>query len=130
MPMWAEIRFESYPCLKKGGFVIEKHEKEKKRQYNQRIMNVEHRTFTPLFFSVTGVMGKEYSMFHKHVAEKIARKNEEIYSEVISVIRCKLSFLVLRAALLCVRGSRTHKNENKITDDFSHVFLRSNMQGW
>ena len=35
-----------------GGFT--KHEREKKRQYNNRIVNVEHGTFTPLVFSVNG----------------------------------------------------------------------------
>ena len=49
--------------------VLKKHEQEKKRNYNRRIMNIEHGTFTPLVFSVSGGMGKECSMFHKHVAE-------------------------------------------------------------
>ena len=39
--------------------ILEKHEKEKKRQYNRRIMNVEHGTFTPLVYSVCGAMGAE-----------------------------------------------------------------------
>ena len=38
-------------------------------------MNTEHGTFTPLVFSVNDVLGKECSMFHKHVAQKIAKKN-------------------------------------------------------
>ena len=37
-------------------------------------MNIEHGTFTPLVFSVSGVVGKEWSMFHKHMVEKIAKK--------------------------------------------------------
>ena len=36
-------------------------EKEKKRLYNDRIMQVEHSTFTPLVVSVTGGMGRESS---------------------------------------------------------------------
>ena len=108
---------------------LEKHEKEKKRQYNNRIMNIEHGTFTPLVFSITGVMGKECSRFHKHMADKISKKNEEKYSDVVNVIKCKLSFLILRASLLCIRGSRTHKKDTKVTDDFSTVFLNANMQG-
>ena len=55
--------------------VLLRHEKEKKREYNRRIMNTEHGTFTPLVFSVNDVLGKECSMFHKRVAEKIAKKN-------------------------------------------------------
>ena len=67
-----------------------RHEKEKKREYNSRIMNIEHGTFTPLVFWVSGLLGKECSMFHQHMAEKIAKKTNESYEKVITVIRCKL----------------------------------------
>ena len=50
-----------------------RHEKEKKREYNRQ-MNIEHGTFTPLVFSVSGVLGKECSMFHKHLAKKCKKK--------------------------------------------------------
>ena len=81
-------------------------------------MNIEHGTFTPLVFSVSGVLGKEFSMFHKHMAEKIAKKFNESYEKVVTVIRCKLSFIILRSALLCIRGSRSN-HVLKNVDDFS-----------
>ena len=34
-------------------------------------MNVEHGTFNPLFFSLTGGEGLETCKFHKHIAQKI-----------------------------------------------------------
>ena len=34
-------------------------EQEKKRAYNERILQVDHGTFTPLVFSVNGSMGRE-----------------------------------------------------------------------
>ena len=71
--------------------ILEKHEKEKKRCYNKRIMNVEHGTFTPLVFSVNGSTGTECSAFHKHLAEMISESTGEGYNKVISIIRCKLS---------------------------------------
>ena len=37
--------------------------KEKKRSYRQRILEVEHGTFTPLVFSVHGGMGEECKTF-------------------------------------------------------------------
>ena len=74
--------------------------------YNSSIMNVEHRTFTPLVFSLTGVKGPETSMFYKHIAQKISTKTEENYDRVFSLIRCKLSLLILRSILICARGSR------------------------
>ena len=84
-------------------------------------MNIEHGNFTPLVFSVSGVLGKECSMFHKHMAEKIAKKFNESYEKVVTVIRCKLSFIILRSALLCIRGSRSN-HVLKNVDDFSLAF--------
>ena len=101
--------------------VLLRHEKEKKRQYNRRIMNIEHGIFTPLLFSVSGVLSKECSMFHKHMAEKIAKKFNESYEKVITVIRYKLSFIILRSALLCIRGSR-YNRVLKDVDEFSLAF--------
>ena len=99
--------------------ILEKHEKEKKRQYNQRIMNIEHGTFTPLVFSISGSVGTECSKFHKQIANAIALKSEERYDRIYSMIRCRLSFLILRSALLCIRGSRSHRSKFNIgTEDF------------
>ena len=42
-----------------------KHEKEKKRAYAQRILEVEHSSFTPLVFSATGGIGRETTCFYK-----------------------------------------------------------------
>ena len=88
--------------------VLKKHDQEKKRNYNRRIMNIEVGTFTPLVFSTSGGMGNECSIFHKDIAERLAIKTGERYEKVISTIRCKLSFLTLKSVLMCVRGSRTH----------------------
>ena len=49
--------------------ILKKNEKKKKRPYNSRIMNVEHGTFTPLVFSLTGGEGPETSMFDTHIAQ-------------------------------------------------------------
>ena len=38
--------------------VYRKHEQEKRRQYDQRVREVEHATFTPLVLSTTGGMGR------------------------------------------------------------------------
>ena len=39
--------------------ILKKHEKEKKRAYNSRVMNVRHGTFTTLIFCLTGGEGPE-----------------------------------------------------------------------
>ena len=98
--------------------ILKKHEKEKKRAYNSTIMNVEHGTFTPLAFSLIGGEGLETSMFHKHIAQKIANKKEEKYEKVQTLIRC-LSFLILRSALLCIRERRSISKDSVVLDDVS-----------
>ena len=100
--------------------VLKKYEQKKKRNYNKRIMNIEHGTFTPLVFSVSVGMGKECSMFHKHVADRLVIKTGERYEKIISTIRCKLSLLILKAALMCVRKSRSHNL--KTIDEFQLVW--------
>ena len=92
--------------------VLRNHENEKKVQYNRRVIEVEQGTFTPIVVTVKGVMGPEATRFHKALANKIAEKTEERYEDVTRLIRTKLSFLVQRAALLCLRGSRTLYNNN------------------
>ena len=104
--------------------IFTKHEREKKRPHNNRIMNVEHGTFIPLVFSVNRGMAKEFLKSHKFVAEKIANKSGRRYEKVLSVIKCKLSFLILRASVICVRSScsLTTHSENHPVDDFELAF--------
>ena len=55
--------------------------KKKTREYNRQIMNIEQGTFTPLVFTVSGVLGKECCMFLKQMAKKIVNKFSESYEE-------------------------------------------------
>ena len=43
--------------------VLLRHEKEKKRGHDRRIMNIQDGDFTPLIFSVSGVLGKNALCF-------------------------------------------------------------------
>ena len=92
----------------------------KRNEITTRIMNIEHGTFTPLVFSVYGGMSKECSVFHKNVAERLVIKTGEKYEKIISTIRCKLSFLILKSALMCVRGSRS--NNLRTINEFELVW--------
>ena len=58
---------------------FEKHEEEKKRTYNKRILEVEKATFTPLVFSTSGGMGNEAEKFHKRLASLLAQKRDTPY---------------------------------------------------
>ena len=88
------------------------HEQQKKREYNLRVINVEKGTFTPLVFSTTGGMGQEASSFIKRLSEKTARKTNQRYSEVMSFMRRRLRFAVLKTCLIALRGHRGKISSN------------------
>ena len=91
--------------------ILRSHELEKKRQYNRRVIEVEHGTLTPLVFTTSGVMSHECSKYHKVLAEKLSEKKGERYDVIMRYLRVKISFLALKSTLLCLRGSRsTFKN--------------------
>ena len=91
---------------KKPEQVYIQHEREKKRMYNQRVLQIEKGSFTPLIFSTTGGMGAECNKFHKRVAELISLKRNESYSHVMNFIRTKIRFSLLKTILVAVRGVR------------------------
>ena len=71
-------------------------------------MNIEHGAFIPLVFSINGGAERNCWSFHQHLAEQIATKTEERYEKEMSLLRrVKLSFIILRSALMCIRGSRS-----------------------
>ncbi|KAM7428792.1 hypothetical protein ABFA07_020286 [Porites harrisoni] len=86
--------------------IFQLHENEKKRQYSRRVLEVEQGTFTPLVFTSTGGMADECKRFHSRLAELLAFKKGDDYATTISWIRAKVSFAILRSALLCLRGTR------------------------
>ena len=67
-------------------------EKAKKRKYNERIIEIEHASFSPLVFTCYGGMTKECQKFYKHLTTLIAEKRDDPYHKVCSYIRTKLSF--------------------------------------
>ena len=99
--------------------IYKNHENERKRKYNDRVINCEHGSFTPLVFSINGGMSHEGSVFHKHLAEKIANKTGQKYERIMLWIRRKLSFVIMRSALHCLRGSRSVKINVEPAEDFS-----------
>ena len=87
--------------------IYRRHELQKKREYGDRIREVESASFTPLVFSTTGGMGREAITFYRRLAEKLSRRDATSYSGTLAWIRCTLSFSLLRAAQMCIRGSRS-----------------------
>ena len=91
-------------------------EKEKKRAYGERVLQVENGSFTPLVFSASGGMANECEMFYKRLAAMLADKRNEKISIVTGWLRTKLSFALLRSALLCVRGTRHRFYKPSVAD--------------
>ena len=100
--------------------VYKKNEKEKMRAYNDRILQVEKASFVPLIYTTTGEMGPQCERTHRRIAELIADRRNEKYADVMSHIRTKLRFSLLRSILVAVRGARGRRSkpweEQKLSD--------------
>ena len=99
--------------------------KRKKRKYAQRVLEVEHATFTPLVFSCFGGMGRECSKFYQKLAEKLADKRKINISDATCHIRTKINFSLIRSLVLCVRGSRSLRVEQKPISDTDIVLANT-----
>ena len=87
-------------------------EKEKKRQYNSRVIEVEHGSFTPLVFSAYGGSSQETERTISETSSKRQSRTKCSHK----LVRTKLSFAILRSAVLSIRGSRTVRKNEVITD--------------
>ena len=86
---------------------IYRKDEHEKRLYANRVLEVELGTFTPLVITTTRGMADECKYFHSRLVELISIKKGKEYSTTISWIHSKVSFALLRSALLCLRGSRS-----------------------
>ena len=100
------------------------HEKEKKRMYDRRVLEVEQASFKPLVFTTTGVMGRECLRYHSRLAELISVEKGEDYAKTLTWIRGKFSFSILRSALLCLKGSRSNRRR---TNNVKALMLTLNL---
>ena len=91
-------------------------ENEKKRAYNERVLQVENGTFTPLVFNVFGGMGRECITFYKRLSSLMAEKRNENLSYVTTWIRTRISFALLRSCLMCLRGTRHRYHRANVAD--------------
>ena len=79
-------------------------------------MEIEQGTFTPPVFTTTDGMADECIKYHGRLAELIANKKGESYLSAISWIRAKVSFAIVRPAILCLRGSRSRRRQLDFVD--------------
>ena len=94
-----------------------RHEKEKKRAYEQRVLEVEHGSFTPIVLSASGGIGKLATTTYSRLAGLLAEKRDIPYSQCMGWIRCCLSFCLLKSAIMCLRGSRGSGRTIRYSDE-------------
>ena len=70
-PLASSNRNTTIPALFKAN------ECAKRRSYEQRVLEVEHGSFTPLVFAATGGMGPAATTFYKRLAGMIAKKHNQ-----------------------------------------------------
>ena len=97
--------------------LLQSHEKEKKRKYNKRILEIEKASFTPLVFTTTGGCGKECDLVIKKLATLISEKTKSPQSIIMNWIRTELGFTLLRSCIVCLRGWRRSKNTHTTTEE-------------
>ena len=69
---------------------------------------VEHSSFSPLVFSTSRGMEARATVTYKCLAYLLSIKREKSYTTVRAWIQCHLCFTLLRSAIMCLRGARSH----------------------
>ena len=99
-------------------------EKEKKKYYNERIMQIEYGSFTPHVMPTTGEMGRKCRKFSAGLSEMINEKRDLIYSTIATCIRRKTTFSLIKSIGLSTSGSsstfRSARLEKLIDEDAGH----------
>ena len=58
-------------------------------------------------FSTSGGMGPTANVVYKRISSMIAQKHDKTYSKTLHCIRWKLSYWLLRSAIMCLRRARS-----------------------
>ena len=96
--------------------VYQQQEKSKKALYNEKIIEVEKGTFTPVIFNCTGGASTEATKLLKVIATKLASKRNETYPATMNFVRQRLSFDILRTWVISFRGDRGARGDFPIED--------------
>ena len=102
--------FNSYApsnCKLSSAACYRKHELEKRRAYERRIIEVEHGSFTPIVLSTSGGWGPAATVAFKRLASLLSDKLVQPYSRTLGFLRCKIAFSLLDSAIMCLRGAQS-----------------------
>ena len=67
------------------------------------------RTVDTLVFSTTGGMGPSALIFYRRLAHLLGERCNTPFNVIMSWMRTRLSFALLRASIMCLRGSRVRR---------------------
>ena len=81
----------------------------KRNAYEERVRQVEKASFVPLVFTTSGSASPAATVVLKRLAARLAEARDLSYSTVMGWLRCRLSFCLLRCAVMCFRGSRSRR---------------------
>ena len=88
-------------------FLYRQHKNKKRHACQQRILEVEHGSFTPIVFSASGNIGPVAMVMYRRLAGLLVEKCNEPYSRTLGWILCALKFALLQSAIQCIRGACT-----------------------
>ena len=103
------------------------HEQEKKRQYAERVREVEHGVSTPLVFASTEGMARECTIFFKRIVDTLSDKKQISLSQIMYLIGCRISFAFLRSAVRAIRGSRSSRQPVDCGIDFDRAITEGQL---
>ena len=81
----------------------------KRNAYEERVRQVEKASSVPLVFTTSGSASPAATVVLKRLAARLAEARDLSYSTVMGWLRCRLSFCLLRCAVMCFRGSRSRR---------------------
>ena len=94
-------------CKTSTAACYRRHELEKRRAYERRIIEVEHGSFTPIVLSTSGGWGPSATVAFRRLAGLLSIKHSQPYSTTLGFIRCKITFSLIESTIMCLRGARS-----------------------
>ena len=96
--------------------ILEKREAAKRAKYNQ-VCKDQRRHFTPLVYSVDGLVAAEAQRAAKRLGRLLSLKWGRVHSDCCGYVTARLSIALVRATSMCLRNSRVYKpHPRSITD--------------
>ena len=94
-------------CKTSTAACYRRHELEKRRAYERRIIEVERGSFTPIVLSTSGGWGPSATVAFRRLAGLLSIKHSQPYSTTLGFIRCKITFSLIESTIMCLRGARS-----------------------